>query len=59
MVPAGRAGRGLTVEIQTDNDAARLAKFGFPVRQITTGGACHWDARMIERGLEGLGSQCA
>jgi hydrogenase nickel incorporation protein HypB len=43
----------LTGDIQTDNDAARLAKFGFPVRQITTGGACHLDARMIERGLEG------
>ena len=43
----------LTGDIQTDNDAARLARFGFPVRQITTGGTCHLDARMIERGLEG------
>lgn len=43
----------LTGDIQTDNDAARLARFGFPVRQITTGGACHLDARMIERALEG------
>ncbi len=43
----------LTGDIQTDNDAARLAPFGFPVRQITTAGACHLDARMIERGLEG------
>ena len=39
-------------DIQTDNDAARLARFGFPVRQITTGGACHLDARMVERALE-------
>jgi len=43
----------LTGDIQTDNDARRLARFGYPVRQITTGGTCHLDARMIERGLEG------
>ncbi|MBS1853828.1 MAG: hydrogenase nickel incorporation protein HypB [Acidobacteria bacterium] len=43
----------LTGDIQTDNDATRLARAGFPVKQITTGGACHLDARMIERALEG------
>jgi hydrogenase nickel incorporation protein HypB len=42
----------LTGDIQTDNDARRLARYGFPVRQITTGGACHLDARMVERGLQ-------
>ncbi len=41
----------LTGDIQTDNDARRLARFGFPVRQITTGGACHLDAGMVERAL--------
>lgn len=41
----------LTGDIQTDNDARRLARFGFPVRQITTGGTCHLDARMVERAL--------
>lgn len=41
----------LTGDIQTDNDARRLARFGFPVRQITTNGACHLDARMVERHL--------
>lgn len=41
----------LTGDIQTDNDAARLRRFGFPTKQITTGGACHLDARMIERNL--------
>jgi hydrogenase nickel incorporation protein HypB len=41
----------LTGDIQTDNDARRLARFGFPVKQITTGGACHLDARMVERAL--------
>lgn len=43
----------LTGDIQTENDARRLRRYGFPVRQITTGGTCHLDARMIERGLEG------
>jgi hydrogenase nickel incorporation protein HypB len=42
----------LTGDIQTENDAQRLRRYGFPVRQITTGGTCHLDARMIERGLE-------
>jgi len=41
----------LTGDIQTDNDAARLKRFHFPVKQITTGGTCHLDARMIERHL--------
>jgi hydrogenase nickel incorporation protein HypB len=43
----------LTGDIQTDNDARRLARFGFPVRQITTGGACHLDASMVQRNLGG------
>ena len=41
----------LTGDIQTENDAARLKRFGFPVKQITTGGTCHLDARMIEKHL--------
>jgi hydrogenase nickel incorporation protein HypB len=43
----------LTGDIQTDNDARRLARYGFPVKQITTAGACHLDARMIEKSLGG------
>lgn len=42
----------LTGDIQTENDANRLKRFGFPVKQITTGGTCHLDARMIEKHLE-------
>jgi len=49
----GRRVAVLTGDIQTDADAARLAKYGFPVRQITTAGACHLDARMVRRALEG------
>jgi hydrogenase nickel incorporation protein HypB len=41
----------LTGDIQTENDANRLKRFGFPVKQITTGGTCHLDAQMIERHL--------
>lgn len=43
----------LTGDIQTENDARRLSQFGFPARQITTGGTCHLDARMIDKHLEG------
>jgi hydrogenase nickel incorporation protein HypB len=45
----------LTGDLQTDNDARRLARYGFPVRQIVTGGTCHLDARMVERHLDELG----
>ncbi len=45
----------LTGDIQTDNDARRLARYGFPVRQIVTGGTCHLDARMIDRHLNEIG----
>ena len=38
-------------DIQTDNDAARIAKTGVPVYQIQTGGACHLEAEMIRQTL--------
>jgi hydrogenase nickel incorporation protein HypB len=41
----------LTGDLQTENDATRLAQWGFPVKQIITGGTCHLDAKMIERHL--------
>ena len=41
----------LTGDIQTENDARRLAGAGFPVKQITTGGTCHLDAKMITKAL--------
>lgn len=50
-LPRGERVAVLTGDIQTENDAARLKRFGFPVKQITTGGTCHLDARMIERHL--------
>src|SRR6516162_4811831 len=51
-LPKGDRVAVLTGDIQTDNDAARLRRFGFPVKQITTGGTCHLDARMIQKHLE-------
>jgi hydrogenase nickel incorporation protein HypB len=50
--PEGKRVAVLTGDIQTENDAIRLRRFGFPVQQITTGGTCHLDARMIQRALE-------
>src|ERR1039458_6496679 len=50
-LPRGSRVAVLTGDIQTDNDARRLARFGFPAKQITTGGACHLDDRMAERHL--------
>jgi hydrogenase nickel incorporation protein HypB len=49
--PASERVAVLAGDIQTENDAARLRRFGFPVRQITTGGTCHLDARMVQRAL--------
>ena len=53
--PKGTAVAVLVGDLQTDNDARRLAKYGFPVRQIVTGGTCHLDARMVTRHLDELG----
>ncbi len=52
LAPSTRAAV-LTGDIQTENDAIRLGRYGYPVRQITTAGACHLDARMVEKHLEG------
>jgi len=41
----------LVGDLATENDAARLARSGAPVRQITTGTVCHLDASMVERTL--------
>jgi hydrogenase nickel incorporation protein HypB len=49
MLPAATRAAVLTGDIQTENDAIRLARYGYPVRQITTAGACHLDARMVEK----------
>lgn len=35
-------------DLETDNDARRLAESGAPVRQITTHGLCHLEADMVQ-----------
>jgi len=43
----------LVGDLETDNDARRLAASGAPVRQINTHGICHLDAEMVEKRLDG------
>jgi hydrogenase nickel incorporation protein HypB len=43
----------LVGDLETDNDAKRLARSGAPTRQINTDGRCHLEANMIRTHLEG------
>lgn len=43
----------LVGDLATENDAARLARAGVPVRQITTGTVRHLDAEMVQRAVGG------
>jgi len=43
----------LVSDLATENDAARLARSGAPVKQIITGTVCHLDAQMIANALDG------
>jgi hydrogenase nickel incorporation protein HypB len=53
----GRGARvaALVGDLETDNDARRLAASGPPVRQINTHGICHLEAEMVGRHLEDWG----
>ena len=42
----------LVGDLATDNDRARLARSGAPVKQIVTGTVCHLDASMVDHALE-------
>jgi hydrogenase nickel incorporation protein HypB len=44
----------LVGDLETERDAARLAPF-LPVAQLTTGGACHLQLSLVQRGLAALG----
>jgi hydrogenase nickel incorporation protein HypB len=50
---------GLDGDIATDRDAERLRSAGIPARQILTGGACHLDARQVEKALAEGGGELA
>ena len=41
-------------DLATENDAQRIRAKGIPAVQITTGNACHLDARMIHHALDSL-----
>ncbi len=43
----------LVGDLATENDAARLARSGALVKQITTGTLCHLEAAMVKNALEG------
>jgi hydrogenase nickel incorporation protein HypB len=44
----------LVGDLATENDAARLARSGAPVKQIITGTVCHLEAAMVESAIQGL-----
>jgi len=39
-------------DVATSYDAQRVSRYGVPVLQINTGGACHLDANMIRQALQ-------
>ena len=49
----GARAAALVGDLETDNDARRLAASGAPVRQINTHGICHLEAEMIGKHLDG------
>ncbi len=53
LVAAGANAAAVVGDLETDNDARRLAESGAPVRQIMTHGLCHLEADMVQRHLEG------
>jgi len=52
LLARGYKAAALVGDLETDNDARRLAASGAPVRQINTHGICHLDAEMIGRHLD-------
>ncbi len=48
----------LSGDLATDKDAARLNAVGVPARSITTGSACHLDARMVHDALHDWSPAC-
>jgi len=47
LVSSGIKAAALVGDLETDNDAKRLARSGAPARQINTHGRCHLEAEMI------------
>jgi hydrogenase nickel incorporation protein HypB len=53
MLRPQHAVAALVGDLATENDAARLARSGAPVKQIVTGTVCHLDAAMVHHALDG------
>jgi hydrogenase nickel incorporation protein HypB len=53
LVARGEPAAVVVGDLETDNDARRLAASGVPVRQIMTHGLCHLEAEMVEARLAG------
>jgi hydrogenase nickel incorporation protein HypB len=51
LVAAGERVAAIVGDLETDNDARRLAESGAPVRQIMTHGCCHLEAEMVQAHL--------
>ena len=52
MLRPDRRVAALVGDLETENDAMRLARSGAPVKQIVTGTVCHLEAAMIENAIE-------
>ena len=53
LVNTGDRVAAIVGDLETDNDAKRLAESGAPVRQIMTHGCCHLEADMVREHLAG------
>ncbi|MFM9194675.1 MAG: hydrogenase nickel incorporation protein HypB [Planctomycetia bacterium] len=53
LVARGIPAAAVVGDLETDNDARRLAESGAPVRQIMTHGMCHLEADMVRTHLAG------
>ena len=53
LLANGSRAAALVGDLETDNDAQRLAASGAPVRQINTHGICHLEAEMVGKHLNG------
>jgi hydrogenase nickel incorporation protein HypB len=53
LAQEGRRPAALVGDLETNNDAQRLARSGVPVRQINTHGICHLEADMVAQHLDG------
>jgi len=53
LLARGSRAAALVGDLETDNDARRLAASGAPVRQINTHGICHLEAEMVAKHLNG------